>query len=108
MRREEVQQIIKVAHDNGERPNLNGLDLSEIDLSFLDLKNAILTGRLGSLICADLRGADLSKADLSEVGFQESPLILTPDTPNPCKAKYNDQTIFPEGFNRYDQLEKAY
>lgn len=105
MERKEVQQIIKSARDKGERPDLSGLDLSETNLSALDLKNVKLGGPLGNLTCADLRGADLSEASLSKAKFNENPLILTPDDPNPCTAKYNNATIFPQGFNRYDELE---
>jgi hypothetical protein len=107
MNREKIGQIIKSAREDGEVPDLRGLDLSEIDLSSMDLKNIILGGRIGNLICADLRGANLSEADLSEADFKENPLFLPSDAPNPGKAKYNDETIFPEGFNRYSELEKV-
>ncbi len=107
MNPEEIKQIIKSARERGEKPNLSELDLSETDLSFFDLKNVILSGRLGNLICADLRGANLLEVDLSEVNFQENPIMLSPDAPNPCKAKYNHETVFPDGFTRYNELEKT-
>ena len=113
MMREEVIQIIKSARDKGERPNLSGLDLSQTNLGGLDLSGAILTGPLDNLIGANLYGADLSGADLSNAALQEDSLagICPPGTkpaplPDRIKAKYNSETKFLEGFNRYGEMEK--
>lgn len=57
MNREDVLQIIRVAHDWDEVPDLHGADLAGVDLTEANLNCADLTG-------ADLRGADLHGADL--------------------------------------------
>jgi hypothetical protein len=51
--RGQVEQIVKEAHEKGERPNLSGADLREADLIKADLSEA------------DLNRADLSRAQLS-------------------------------------------
>jgi hypothetical protein len=116
MEREEVIQMVKVARSRGERPDLSKFDLSQTNLSLLDLRDVILGGQLDNLIGADLRGADLSKADLSDAWFKENPLAgmyrldgHTKPVPSPdlVMAKYNDKTKFPEGFDRYEEMEKV-
>jgi len=118
MDREEVAQVIKSARDRGERPDLSGFDLRQADLSRFDLRGAILTGPLVILIGADLCGADLSRADLGRTLFRKNPLagIFRPgDMPEPTPdevadlnpAKYDSKTRFPEGFDRYGELEKV-
>jgi len=57
--------------------NLRGADLRGANLSSADLSKANLSG-------ADLSGADLSEADLSKVNLR--------------RAIWNDETVFPEGF----------
>jgi uncharacterized protein YjbI with pentapeptide repeats len=110
MKREKVKQIIESARAKGERPNLSGHDLSYTNLSELDLRGVILTGPLDNLIGADLCGADLSGADLSSTALQEDPLAgIYPSGTEPAPLpdrRINGETKFPEGFNRYGEMEK--
>ena len=82
MKLEEVKQRIESAHSRGERPNLIGLDLSGLDLSDLDLSDAILQ-------------------DSHLAGMYKPHSEPVPSPPRK-RAKYNSETIFPKGFDRYD------
>ena len=64
------------------RADLRWAYLIRADLTDVCLSKANLTG-------ADLTGADLSKANLSEADLSKVNLI---------RAIWNDETVFPEGF----------
>jgi len=90
--REQVEQIIKTAREQGKRPDLRGLDLHGLDLSWLDLHgldphlhfkslwrivNEEVVGRTlrgADLREADLHGATLRGADLREVDLRGATL----------------------------------
>ncbi len=78
---------------NLEQAILNGADLSNADMSEsrltgADLNWAVMVG--ANLSGADLRKANLGWADLRNADLNEA--ILT-------KARYNDQTVWPSGFD---------
>ena len=68
---------------NLECANLSEANLSEANLWYADLEYANLRG-------ANLRGADLEDADLTGANLRGA---------NLTGALYNDETIFPEGFD---------
>jgi len=86
--REDVKQIVLTARNKYERPNLSGMDLSDVDLSGMSFNRANLTEanlrntnliktdftiaylagtnlNYAKLVSSNLSGADLSRADLS-------------------------------------------
>ena len=73
---------------NLRRANLRGVDLSEANLSGANLNKA-------NLHFADLEGANLSGANLSGVNLRRVVLHFA----NLSGVKYDDSTLFPEGFN---------
>ncbi len=66
--REEVEQIVEEARQNGQKPNLTRMDLSESDFSKINLREADLSK-------ADLIGTDLSEADLFNVNLSSAKLF---------------------------------
>ena len=62
MNRDDVINLLRVASERGERPNLLGANLSGADLRYEKLSRADLS--YANLEFADLRGADLGFADL--------------------------------------------
>ena len=58
---------------------------------------------------------DLSEIDLDDVLLQTPPHLAGIYKPgercvpgsDPVRTKYNSKTKFPEGFNRYDEMEKV-
>jgi hypothetical protein len=68
--RDEVEEIVRVAREKGERPDLRGVDLKELDLSGADLGEADFFG-------ADLSGAQLVKANLNGASLVGAILIET-------------------------------
>lgn len=75
--REEVEEIVQVAREKGERPNLSGTDLGgadlrQVNLSMADLSQANLNRT--NLSQADLNGANLSGANLSRANLSNANL----------------------------------
>lgn len=76
-KREEVIQMVKAAHQKGEIPNLNGINLSGVPLHGLHLNGVYLIGadlREANLRRTSLRGAYLTKADLSGANLNQADL----------------------------------
>jgi len=89
------EAVLRYADLNGTnltRANLCVADLSRTDLNYATLNNATLN--YADLSYADLRKADLSNADLRDTNFRGADLSNTILR----NAKYNDMTIFPDGF----------
>lgn len=114
MKREEVIQIIETIRSKGQILDMSEFDLSKTNLSMLDLSEAILIGDLDNLIGANLCGADLTKANLSKTLLKENPLAgiyglgdKSVPLPDPIITKYDSKTKFPDGFNRYGEMEKV-
>jgi hypothetical protein len=72
--REEVLEIVRVAREKGERPDLRGPDLRAVNLSAADLSGVDLRGV--DLIGANFVSTNLSKADLSEAHLGEVNLSI--------------------------------
>ena len=78
---------------------LNGANLSKASLTDAYLEGAELSGAnlyRAYLIRADLRGTNLSGADLSEADLTDA---------NLSGAVWNDETVFPEGFEIPEKSE---
>ena len=93
-------------HANLTEANFNNATLTEADLTKAtlygaDFTKANLTGAnltKANLIGANLQEADLRNANLSEIKIMKSGgIFLTNDDLK--EAKYNEKTIFPEGFD---------
>lgn len=68
MNRDDVINLLRVASERGERPNLRGANLSGANLRYANLSRADLS--YANLEFADLRGADLGFADLYDANLR--------------------------------------
>ena len=81
--------------------NLREVDLRGANLSNANLDSAIL--RLANLSSANLNGANLNSANLSSANLNGTTLDgATLDGANLNGVRYDDQTVFPEGFDLSD------
>ena len=68
MSRSEVEAVIVAAREQGERPNLEGANLTSVNLARANLKYVNLRG--ANLTRANLTGANLTRANLTGVNLK--------------------------------------